>query len=161
MKRALFFIVCAVIVVAGFISCLKSSSSTTSCINTPVEKDSVYLLQFASDSMTLTKDTTGLYYQILDSGAGVSPAPTSHLVVTYTGMLMDRTVFDSETNGTLNGLQLNQLIAGWQIGLPKIKKGGHIRLLIPSALAYGCTGLSTAIPPNNPVYFDVQLIDVN
>jgi FKBP-type peptidyl-prolyl cis-trans isomerase len=52
------------------------------------------------------------------------------------------------------------VIDGWKIGLPLIKKGGRIKLIIPSALAYSCTGAGTSIPPNTPLYFDVTLNDV-
>lgn len=161
MKKVVFVVVC--LVVSGyFVSCVKSANSTTTppCNAVDPVQDSAQLIHFAADSITLTKDTTGVYFQIIDSGSGVSPVNTSGLVVTYTGRLMDNTVFSADSNSNLNGLQLGQLIPGWQIGLPKIKKGGHIKLLIPSAFAYGCQGSGTAIPPNAPVYFDIYLIDV-
>ncbi|MBC7650418.1 MAG: FKBP-type peptidyl-prolyl cis-trans isomerase, partial [Deinococcales bacterium] len=41
----------------------------------------------------------------------------------------------------------------------------RIKLLVPSALAYGCKGAKNAagafiIPENAPVYFDINLISV-
>ncbi|MGC8000340.1 FKBP-type peptidyl-prolyl cis-trans isomerase, partial [Salmonella enterica] len=54
---------------------------------------------------------------------------------------------------------LNGLIEGWVIGIPLIKEGGSIRLLVPSALAYGCEGRSV-IPGNTPLFFEVTLVDV-
>ncbi|MFI5124233.1 MAG: FKBP-type peptidyl-prolyl cis-trans isomerase [Chitinophagales bacterium] len=161
MKKVIFVVVC--LVVSGyFVSCVKSvnGNTTAPCNAVDPVQDSAQLIHFAADSITLTKDTTGVYFQILDSGSGVSPVNTSGLVVTYTGRLMDNTVFTADSNSNLKGLQLGQLIPGWQIGLPKIKKGGHIKLLIPSAFAYGCQGSGTAIPSNAPVYFDIYLIDV-
>jgi FKBP-type peptidyl-prolyl cis-trans isomerase FkpA len=161
MKRLFYAAVC--LAVAGyFVSCVKSTTgyTTPTCDNIDPAKDSAQLVHFAADSILLTRDTTGLYFQILDSGSGPIPSANSTLEVTYTGMLMDKTVFASENNSYLQGLQLGQLIPGWQIGLPKIRKGGHIKLLIPSAYAYGCQGSGTVIPPNAPVYFDVYLIDV-
>jgi FKBP-type peptidyl-prolyl cis-trans isomerase FkpA len=44
--------------------------------------------------------------------------------------------------------------------LPKIGVGGRIKMLIPSALAWGCTGYGP-VPGNAPVYFDVTLLQVN
>ena len=159
MKKLIFAAVC-VITIGYFISCSKTTTGYISCSGVEPAQDSSALLHFAADSIAVTPDTSGIYYQILDSGAGVSPVGSSGLTVTYFGRLMDNTIFDSASNSNLGGLLLNQLIPGWQIGLPKIKKGGHIKLLIPSALAWGCQGSGTAIPPNAPVYFDIYLFDV-
>jgi len=57
------------------------------------------------------------------------------------------------------------IIAGWRIGLPKIQTGGHIKLLIPSAYAYGCQGVQNnqgvqVIASNAPLYFDVTLVSI-
>ncbi|MEO6964070.1 MAG: FKBP-type peptidyl-prolyl cis-trans isomerase [Puia sp.] len=163
MKRIIFAVLCMVSI-AYFISCVKTNSGSgyTSCTGVDVTGDSSALLKYAADSIPVTKDSSGLYFQILDSGVGVSPSPNSHLLVSYKGRLLDNNVFDSTVSSSnLGGMPLSQLIPGWQIGLPKIKKGGHIKLLIPSALAWGCQGSGKAIPSNAPVYFDIYLLDVN
>ncbi|MFI5194473.1 MAG: FKBP-type peptidyl-prolyl cis-trans isomerase [Chitinophagales bacterium] len=163
MKKIIFVVLCMTSI-AYFISCVKTNtgSSYTSCTGVDVTGDSSALLKYAADSIHVTKDSSGLYFEILDSGAGVSPSPNSHLLVSYKGRLLDNEVFDSTvTSSDLRGMPLSQLIPGWQIGLPKIKKGGHIKLLIPSALAWGCQGSGNAIPSNAPVYFDIYLLDVN
>jgi FKBP-type peptidyl-prolyl cis-trans isomerase FkpA len=163
MKKIIFAVLC-MISVAYFISCVKTNSGSnyTSCTGVDVAGDSSALLKYAGDSIHVTKDSSGLYFQILDSGAGVSASANSGLLVSYKGRLLDNNVFDSTASSSnLRGLTLNQLIPGWQIGLPKIKKGGHIKLLIPSALAWGCQGSGNSIPPNAPVYFDIYLLDVN
>jgi len=51
------------------------------------------------------------------------------------------------------------VISGWQIGIPLIQKGGFIKLIIPSALGYGCRGTGP-IPGDAIIYFDIQLLDV-
>ncbi|MCA6452324.1 MAG: FKBP-type peptidyl-prolyl cis-trans isomerase [Chitinophagaceae bacterium] len=76
----------------------------------------------------------------------------------YTGKLLNGTTFDATANPI--SLSLSSVIDGWKIGLPLIKKGGRIKLVIPSALAYSCTGAGTSIPPNSPLFFDVTLQDV-
>ena len=80
------------------------------------------------------------------------------VTVTYVAKYLNGDVFDSTTAPVV--LPLATLILGWQYGLPKIQPGGRIKLLIPSALAYGCEGTSN-IPPNTPVYFDISLISVS
>ncbi|MEQ1623714.1 MAG: FKBP-type peptidyl-prolyl cis-trans isomerase, partial [Sediminibacterium sp.] len=79
--------------------------------------------------------------------------------VTYSGKLLNGTEFDKGTNPSLTGWTLNQLIDGWKIGLPLLKKGGKIKLVVPSSLAYGCSG-SGSIPSNSPLYFEISLVDV-
>ena len=129
------------------------------CTGTSPAADSPALLQFAKNNgIVPLKDSTGLYYQIINQGSGPFPSATSKIYVTYTGELMNGAIFDSTSNSSSTGFQLNQLIKGWQIGLPKIQTGGQIKLLIPSALAYGCTGAGTKIPPNAPVYFEIKLV---
>ena len=163
MKKLIFAILC-VISTAYFISCIKSNASSgyTTCTGFEPDQDSGALLKYAADSIHVMRDTSGLYFQILDTGAGVSPTGSSQLLISYKARLLDNTIFDSTvTSSNLGGMPLSQLIPGWQIGLPKIKKGGHIKLLIPSALAWGCQGSGNTIPPNAPVYFDIYLLDVN
>lgn len=144
-------------------SCVKSAQpGYITCTGPKPAQDSTALLAFASaNGITPTLDTTGLYYEIIDSGAGVRPTLNSRIYVTYVGKLMTGFTFDSVSNAANTNFLLSSLIQGWQIGIPKIMKGGHIKLLIPSAYGYGCTGSSSGlVPANAPLYYDVQLVDV-
>jgi len=137
------------------------SNGYTTCTDLPTSSDSAILLNFASSrSITTTKDTSGLYYQIISQGSGATPTVNSTVFVTYVGELMNGNIFDSTTNSAKTGFLVNQLIPGWQIGLPKIQAGGHIKLLIPSQLGYGCMGSSPIVPSNAPLYFDITLVSV-
>jgi FKBP-type peptidyl-prolyl cis-trans isomerase FkpA len=71
--------------------------------------------------------------------------------------LLDGRVFDQQTNA-IKPAGLGTLIAGWQIGLPLIQKGGEIKLIVPSSLAYGCG--NGPLPANSILYFDIHLVDV-
>lgn len=60
------------------------------------------------------------------------------------------------------------LIEGWNRGVPGMRAGGIRRLLIPAALAWGTsgggcddTGENCLIPPNEAVIFEIQLLDVS
>ena len=143
-------------------SCQKSSPGYYSCSDLPPAKDSAALLQFASNhGITASLDTTGLYFQIIDTGTGSKPVSTSKIYVSYTAELMDGTIFDSVSNALNTGWVLNQLIYGWQIGLPKIREGGRIKLLVPSMFGYGCNGSGDGrVPKDAPLYFDVTLVSV-
>ena len=106
-----------------------------------------------------TKDPSGLYYIMNALGTGASPTSTSTVEVKYTGYLVDGTIFDQTLGDKTFSYALNALIPGWQIGIPLMKKGGKITLLIPSALGYG-SYTTGPIPANSVLIFDIELIDV-
>lgn len=107
------------------------------------------------NSLTATKDASGLYYKILKQGSGMF-SPSASLRIRYTGKLLDGTKFDS---GTIDG-PLSRYIKGWQIGIPKLSIGGKAILYIPSALGYGSRS-SGGIPANSVLIFDVEVLSVN
>jgi FKBP-type peptidyl-prolyl cis-trans isomerase len=152
----------AVILAGGLLtSCTQSSSgpATQPCTNNPVTADSSALLAYArSNGITPTADPTGLYYQIVSPGTGPVLTANSVVFVTYTGTLLNGTIFDSTTNYARTGFPLGGLIGAWQIGLTKISAGGRIKLLVPSAMGYGCAGSPPAIPSNAPLFFDVTVV---
>jgi FKBP-type peptidyl-prolyl cis-trans isomerase FkpA len=159
MKKLFFvFVVAGVLIVFG---CGKQTPDIPVCSNKSISADTSALLKYAKDSsIHVSWDSSGLYYQILDSGNSYKPVFSSNITVNYLGRLMSGVIFDSASNTNLNGAGLYRLLNGWQIGLPKIGVGGHIILLIPSANAYGCTGYGP-VPPDAPLYFDVRLLQVN
>jgi FKBP-type peptidyl-prolyl cis-trans isomerase len=139
--------------------CLKSSDSNT-CTPKTVQSEQAQIVAYAAaNGITATAHSTGLYYQVTNTGSGATPTLSSKVFVTYTGKLTNGTVFDSQTNATLTGWTLGSLIAGWQIGIPLIQKGGSIKLIVPSSMAYGCQGVGT-IPANSILYFEITLVDV-
>ena len=113
----------------------------------------------SSNGITATVHASGLYYQVIDPGSGPSPSGNSIIYITYTGKLLDGTVFDQQTNSSATGWPLSQLIEGWRVGIPLIQKGGHIQLIVPSSMAYGCTGYG-AIPGNSVLFFDITLVNI-
>ncbi|HEY0177263.1 MAG TPA: FKBP-type peptidyl-prolyl cis-trans isomerase, partial [Pedobacter sp.] len=58
--------------------------------------------------------------------------------------------------GTPISFALGEVIRGWQIGIPFIQKGGQIRLLVPSLLAYQ-NQQNGIIPANSVLDFTVML----
>jgi FKBP-type peptidyl-prolyl cis-trans isomerase FkpA len=101
-------------------------------------------------------------------GTGTEAAAGKNLTVTYTGWLYDPTKvdhkglqFDSNVGGTPFTFTLGtqQVIAGWDQGLPGMKVGGLRQLTIPAALAYG--GIRNGpIPPFASLVFEIELDDV-
>jgi len=157
MKRVLLILLPAVLLM----SCVKNDSNGGACEPLKPSAEAAQIEAYASaNSLAVTKDTpTGIYYQIIDPGTGTAPTDSSKVFVTYTGKYLSGGVFDQATQPNTTGWVLGNLIDGWRLMLPKIKKGGHIKMVLPSAYAYGCTGSGT-IPPNEILFFDVTLVDV-
>ena len=55
---------------------------------------------------------------------------------------------------------VNRVIKGWTEGLKLVGEGGKIRLWIPSELAYGRRGQGGAIQANEPLEFEIDLIEI-
>ncbi len=114
----------------------------------------------ATDS-TYAVTASGLKYAIVSKGEGTSPKATDNVTVHYTGMLTDGTVFDSSIQrGEPTTFPLNQVIPGWTEGLQLMQTGSTAVFYIPSNLAYGPNGIPGTIPPDAPLIFEVQLIEV-
>lgn len=154
MKKLVLF---ALIALTSY-GCLKNEPS--GCQPVPVQSEKAPMVAFCSArNISYTEHSSGLLYQIIDPGQGtLAPAASSIVTVQYVGKLMNGTTFDSSSTPFTSGL--SQLIDGWKIGLPLIKKGGKIKLVIPSALGYSCTGYPPIIPANSPLYFEISLVDL-
>jgi FKBP-type peptidyl-prolyl cis-trans isomerase len=154
--RRFFLIVPIFFLLFSGISCIKDDSD---CQNKTVQSEAAAILAYAaSNGITGTTHSSGIYYQIISPGSGPTPAINSKVFVTYTGKLLNGTQFDAGSTPA-SGWVLGGLIQGWQIGLPLIKKGGSIKLIIPSSLAYGCQGQGS-ISGNAILFFEIQLTDV-
>ena len=49
------------------------------------------------------------------------------------------------------------VIAGFDEGIMKMRVGEKAALIIPSKIGYGTNGSGT-IPPNSPLYFEVEVV---
>jgi len=103
----------------------------------------------------------GIQYKVLKSGNGPHPKSDDTIVVHYTGMLLDGKVFDSSIKrGVPLRMKLDQVIKGWQIVLPKMKVGDKWKVWIPAKLAYGERGAGGVIGPNEPLVFEIELLNI-
>lgn len=112
----------------------------------------------ANLTSTVTKDSRGFYYQILTPGTGATPTLSSKVTVFYKGTLTNGNVFD-QTNASPVTFGLNQLILGWQYGIPLVKAGGRDMLYLPPSLGYGSQATGS-IPANSVLIFDITLQSV-
>ncbi|MES2742901.1 MAG: FKBP-type peptidyl-prolyl cis-trans isomerase [Pseudomonadota bacterium] len=115
----------------------------------------------AADSLIVTDNKVG-------TGKEATAGATA--VVNYTGWLYRPlakntrgTQFDSSVGRGPFEFPLGRgaVIKGWDQGVQGMKVGGKRTLIIPSELAYGARGAGGGmIPPNSPLIFEVELLDV-
>ncbi len=122
--------------------------------DTEVQQIQAYL---TANNITAVRHCSGLYYLVSDTGIGARPTGCSAVAVTYKGSLTNGNVFDKAT--TPVSFSLVTLIEGWKIGIPLVKSGGKIKLIIPPSLGYGPTA-NQGIPANSILVFDIDLLDV-
>lgn len=113
----------------------------------------------------------GLYVIVNKKGTGAPVAVGREVTISYTGRLLDGTMFDSsnEADCAVSGLQCHEpltyvvgqmsLIPGWDEGVMGQSEGTKLQLIIPSAMAYGSQGAPT-IPPYSPLVFDLEILSV-
>jgi FKBP-type peptidyl-prolyl cis-trans isomerase len=107
--------------------------------------------------------TPELQIETLTAGTGRSPQKGETVSVHYTGRFQDGKVFDSSVprkEPLKFVLGARQVIAGWDIGVAKLKIGEKAKFIIPPHLAYGEHGYPGAIPPNATLVFEVELLGI-
>jgi FKBP-type peptidyl-prolyl cis-trans isomerase FkpA len=118
--------------------------------------------------MARTKTASGLEYEIIKEGTGVSPKAGQQVTVHYTGWLDNKgqpgAKFDSSVDRNqpfVFVVGVGQVIKGWDEGVMGMKVGEKRRLIIPAALGYGERGAGNAIPPHATLIFDVELLAIS
>ncbi|WP_460945811.1 FKBP-type peptidyl-prolyl cis-trans isomerase [Spirosoma daeguense] len=110
-----------------------------------------------SNHIKAIADERGFYYTIQKPGSGDKPTVCSTVSVNYEGHLTNGTSFDKGEDVSFG---LNQLIVGWQEGIPLIAPGGRITLYLPPSLAYGSQPQGD-IPANSILIFQIDLLSIN
>jgi FKBP-type peptidyl-prolyl cis-trans isomerase len=153
MKR--YFLLLSGLLIILFSACRKE-------INTQTQAqidDAKIQAYIKANHLTMTKDTSGIYYQILQANPGPHPTLTDTVQITYIGQLLNGTQFDSENVTTF---AMNELVPGTQYGLLLLGANGkapygRIKMIIPSALGYGNHNYGS-VPANSPLVFTFDLI---
>lgn len=104
---------------------------------------------------------SGILYEVLVAGSGISPEVNGVVRVRYEGWLLDGTRFDaSDSEGGATQVSLSRVIAGWREVLPMMKEGDRWRIVVPYELAYGEAGAGNSVPPFSTLIFEIELVEV-
>ncbi len=112
---------------------------------------------------TAITDESGYSYVITQDGTGEKPKKGQRVMMHYTGMLLDGTVFDSshKRNQPISvTLGVGRVIKGWDLAIVDMKVGEKRTLILPSDLAYGYAGSPPKIPKLAYLIFDVELMSI-
>jgi FKBP-type peptidyl-prolyl cis-trans isomerase FkpA len=116
----------------------------------------------AANHITMKPTASGLIFISKKTGHGPHPQVGDKVSVHYTGYLLNGQKFDSSVDRGKPfefTLGKHQVIAGWDEGIAKLRKGGKATLIIPSKLGYGARNMGP-IPPFSTLVFDVELMDI-
>ena len=156
-------IIVGVIVLAVVLFVLLIIPASRNNVLDTLGSDTINLENNSSPSEAPVPTVTELQGQDLRVGTGSAQVKAGDtIVVHYTGYFLDGSKFDSSYD---RGEPLTvvvgtgQVIAGFERGVVGMQVGGQRRLIIPSDLAYGPQG-SGSIPPNTPIAFDIDLIEI-
>ncbi len=128
---------------------------------------------FAGDSLSIEgflsnknikaeKTHEGVFYSVITEGGGQIPRQGDFVKIKYVGKLLNGNVFDESPKDEPYVFQLGngQVIEGWNKAIQKLKIGTKATLYVPAYLAYGSVGIGTVIPPNSPLVYDIELVEV-
>ncbi|WP_443945883.1 FKBP-type peptidyl-prolyl cis-trans isomerase [Pedobacter sp. AW1-32] len=110
----------------------------------------------AKNNLTMTKDASGAYYQVLEQGTGDLLVNRDSVLFTYTMVGMEDGVTyyttPSYSNlGTYFGYLGSYYNEAWASAFAGQRHGAKVRMLIPSYLAFGKNGSTTYNIPSNAV----------
>lgn len=108
------------------------------------------------NNLTMSKDSLGVYYQVVEAGTGDLFQNRDSVFFTYQEKSIDNGDIYYSTNvngndGTYFGYMTNTLNGSWGRAFRGQKYGTKVRLLIPSHLAYGKNGSTKPNVPSNAI----------
>lgn len=111
-----------------------------------------------------------IFKKLVENPKGAAVAGGQSVKVNYTGRLSygnlkydaaGKVIYDSAfDSGTFTYVAgTGGVISGFDEGIMKMRVGEKAVLILPSKIAYGTNGSAT-IPPNSPLYFEVEVVGV-
>jgi len=162
MKKQLTWFIFVICLLLGAVSCGKDKEERDERLLNKENKEAGERFLIDIDGQEGVRQTfSGLRYKVQEQGTGVRPFWEDSVYVTYTGKLIDGTVFTSAAD---EGMLLRRQIAGFQDGLLLMSEGSTHTLFIPYYLAYNTSsktvnyeGKAVLIRPYSVLIFEITL----
>ncbi|MFP4367236.1 MAG: FKBP-type peptidyl-prolyl cis-trans isomerase [Bacteroidales bacterium] len=139
------------------------------------EKEMRLLEQYLElNNIQVEPESNGLYFIPRNEGSGITPLNDDWVIISYTGKLVNNTIFDSTdeeiarkenvySSSVIYGdrrMDFNTFkVKGVYEGLRLMKEGAEATLIIPSQLGYGSES-SGIVPPYSTLIYDIKLVKV-
>ena len=150
---------------------LIAAAVCAACSTSPERASAPAVAAAAPKASACVPAPTALLARDIEEGTGDPIVPRTAVLVSYTGWLFDGckpdlkgAMFDTSVGRpTPFGLVVGagRVIKGWDEGLVGMRDKGKRLLVIPADKAYGAAGSpSGSIPPNAPLVFEVEIVQV-
>ena len=119
----------------------------------------------ADNNLDIQPTEDGIYILSVEHGKGPKVENGKSIKVNYTGRFLDGQIFDSSDTPQAPGAHdpieyvvgQQPMIPGWEIIMATMEQGGKAKVLIPSKLAYGKSGM---MAPYSTLLFDFEVLSV-
>lgn len=142
------------------------SGCASSGTNPSPELTSVaYSEELGLDPRSMTETSAGVLIEDRIAGTGEEASGGDWIEVNYTGYFPNGRILDTNLRSPDSEplrfrLGAREVIRGWDEGIPGMREGGVRVLVVPPALAYGRSGMRPAVPPDQVLIFEIQLVSV-
>jgi FKBP-type peptidyl-prolyl cis-trans isomerase FkpA len=121
--------------------------------------DFVLQLKKKDSTIEIHQTESGLRYFFLQKGKGKTPHPHDTLNLNYVSKLLQGKVYDHSENTT--EFILGQVVpTGLNEGLSLLSEGSKAVFILPSGIAFGEKGMSSVVPPNSVLIYEVELVKI-
>ncbi len=112
----------------------------------------------AAEGLNVTTSSSGLRYEFQTEGSGDLPISNSIMEVSFTGKLVDGTIF-SQSNTPIE-VYITTQIAGLEEGFRLMKPGSKATFIIPPDLGFGNAAVGD-IPANSVIIYEIEAHEVD
>ena len=139
-------------IIVLFSACEKEYESIESIDDAKIQ---AYIKQ---NNLTMTKDPTGFYYQVLVPGTGNVVLNKDSIFFSLNVQSLNGTTYFTTAQYTTEATYLGYVSpASYRLALTDVKRGAKVRVILPSYLAYGKNG-SGPIPSNEIILTDINVL---
>lgn len=139
-------------IVALFTSCEKEYESIESIDDAKIK---AYIQK---NNIPAIKDPSGFYYQVLEQGTGGTLLNKDSVFYTLTVKSLTGTSYLTPTQFANDGTYLGYVPnVAYRTAMYAINRGGKVRVIVPSYLAFGKNG-EGSVPPNEVIVTEISVL---